>query len=57
VVAIPAHYREVILLRDLEGYSLQELALRLGLNLQAAKSRLHRARLLAREYLTPQDPS
>ena len=51
--SLPAHYREIILLRDLEGYSIEELATRLGLNREAAKSRLHRARLLAREYLDP----
>jgi RNA polymerase sigma factor (sigma-70 family) len=49
--ALPAHYREVILLRDLEGYAIEEIAAHLGLNREAAKSRLHRARVLAREYL------
>ncbi len=56
LVSLPAHYREIILLRDLEGYSIQELAERLGLNREAAKSRLHRARVLAREYLDPGHP-
>lgn len=54
LVSLPAHYREIILLRDLEGYSIAELAEQLGLNREAAKSRLHRARLLAREYLDPE---
>ena len=49
--SLPAHYREVILLRDLEGLTIEEIAEQLGLNPQAAKSRLHRARVLAREYL------
>lgn len=49
--ALPAHYREIILLRDLDGLSLEELCTNLGLSLQAAKARLHRARSLAREYL------
>ena len=53
LVSLPAHYREIILLRDMEGYSIGELAQQLGLNREAAKSRLHRARLLAREYLDP----
>ncbi len=53
---LPAHYREIILLRDLEGYSIQELAGQLGLNREAAKSRLHRARVLARECLDPGHP-
>ena len=56
LVSLPAHYREIILLRDLEGYSIQELAEQLGLKREAAKSRLHRARLLAREYLDPEQP-
>ena len=46
-IDLPAHYREIILLRDMEGYSIEELAQQLGINRQAAKSRLHRARLLA----------
>lgn len=49
--SLPAHYREIILLRDLDGLSLEELCSKLGLSLQAAKARLHRARGLAREYL------
>lgn len=49
--SLPAHYREIILLRDLEGLTIQELAGRLGLTPEATKSRLHRARVLAREYL------
>jgi RNA polymerase sigma factor (sigma-70 family) len=50
--SLPAHYREIILLRDLEGLSIEELCQRLGLSTQATKARLHRARSLAREYLT-----
>ncbi len=48
---LPAHYREILLLRDLEGHSIEELARDLALTTQAAKARLHRARSLAREYL------
>jgi RNA polymerase sigma factor (sigma-70 family) len=51
--ALPAHYRAVLLLRDLEGLSIDEICLRLGLTREAAKARLHRARGLAREYLDP----
>ncbi|HYM85778.1 MAG TPA: RNA polymerase sigma factor [Pseudoxanthomonas sp.] len=53
LASLPAHYRQIILLRDLEGHSIEELAAQLGLNREAAKSRLHRARVLAREYLDP----
>ena len=48
---LPAHYREIVLLRDLEGLTIGELAARLGLSREATKARLHRARALAREYL------
>jgi len=44
----PAH-REVILLRDVEGLTAPEAAERLGLSVQALKSRLHRAREALRE--------
>ncbi len=37
--------REVIVLRDLEGFSGEETAELLGLSLPAMKTRLHRARL------------
>jgi len=49
--SLPYHYREIVLLRDLEGLSIAELAERLGLTAMATKARLHRARSLAREYL------
>ncbi len=49
--SLPIHYREIILLRDVEGMSIQEIASRLEITPEATKSRLHRARMLAREYL------
>lgn len=49
--SLPAHYREVILLRDLEGLSIAELAARLSTTPETIKARLHRARVMAREYL------
>jgi len=48
--SLPVHYREIILLRDLDGLSIEELSDQLGLTRLAAKARLHRARSLAREY-------
>jgi RNA polymerase sigma-70 factor (ECF subfamily) len=42
-------YREAILLRDVEGLTAPEAADRLGISIQALKSRLHRARLMLRE--------
>lgn len=44
-------YREVLVLRDLEGLSAEEAADALGLKIPAMKSRLLRARLMVREQL------
>lgn len=49
--SLPAIYREVILLRDMEQLTIGETAERLEITREAAKSRLHRARGLVREYL------
>ena len=49
--SLPAIYREVILLRDMEQLTIGETAERLALTPEAVKSRLHRARTLVREYL------
>lgn len=49
--SLPAHYREVLVLRDFEELTIAELSERLGLSPAAVKSRLHRARALTREYL------
>lgn len=52
---IPPHYRVILLLRDVEGLPLEDIATRLELSLPATKSRLHRARMVARELLA--DPN
>jgi len=49
--SLPAHYLEVVLLRDFEELTIAEIAERLGEQAGAIKSRLHRARELVREYL------
>ncbi len=49
--SLPAHYLEVVLLRDFEELAIAEIAERLGEPPGAIKSRLHRARELVREYL------
>jgi RNA polymerase sigma factor (sigma-70 family) len=49
--SLPAIYREVILLRDMEQLTIGETAERLEITREATKSRLHRARELVREYL------
>ena len=54
--SLPAHYLEVVLLRDFEELTIAEIAERLGEPQGAIKSRLHRARELVREYmLSPND--
>lgn len=49
--SLPSHYLEVLLLRDFEELTIAEIAERLSEQSSAVKSRLHRARLLVREYL------
>jgi RNA polymerase sigma factor (sigma-70 family) len=53
---IPAHYRQVLLMRDLEGLSIEEICERTRLSKEAAKARLHRARALCRSLLMDPDP-
>jgi RNA polymerase sigma factor (sigma-70 family) len=55
--SLPAHYLEIILLRDFEELTIAEIAEHLGLQVPGAKSRLHRARELVREYLLGMPPS
>jgi RNA polymerase sigma factor (sigma-70 family) len=49
--SLPADYRDILLLRDFEELTIGEIAARTGASASATKSRLHRARTLAREYL------
>jgi RNA polymerase sigma-70 factor (ECF subfamily) len=51
IAEMPEIYRSVMLLRDVEELSTEETAHVLGLNTDAVKTRLHRARLLARKKL------
>ena len=51
VATLPPPYREVYVLRELEDRSGDEVARQLGISIAAEKSRLHRARLLIRNYL------
>ncbi|HEY8608257.1 MAG TPA: sigma-70 family RNA polymerase sigma factor [Noviherbaspirillum sp.] len=51
VAALPAPYRVVLILRDIEELTAPEVASQLGLGLQAVKTRLHRARAMVRERL------
>lgn len=49
--ALPQHYRDIAVMRDLHEMSIDEIACALGLSRQSVKARLHRARLMLREYL------
>jgi RNA polymerase sigma factor (sigma-70 family) len=49
--SLPRDYLQIVLLRDFEELSMGEIAQELGITVAAAKSRLHRARAMAREYL------
>lgn len=50
---LPSDYRTVVLLRDIEGLDTKETAELLGVTPNAAKIRLHRARLALRTLLDP----
>jgi RNA polymerase sigma-70 factor (ECF subfamily) len=52
VSELPAHYRTVIVLHDVEGLSMAEVADALGITVPAVKTRAHRARLLLRKRLS-----
>jgi RNA polymerase sigma-70 factor (ECF subfamily) len=49
---LPANYRAVLVLRDVEELSNEEVADILGESVASVKSRLHRARMALREQLT-----
>jgi RNA polymerase sigma-70 factor (ECF subfamily) len=51
VDGLPKDYRSVVVLRDLEGLSNEEVSKVLKLSVAAVKSRLHRGRLVLREKL------
>jgi RNA polymerase sigma-70 factor (ECF subfamily) len=53
ISALEPMYREVLLLRDVEGLTAPEVAEVLGIRVDAVKSRLHRARLAVRERVAP----
>jgi RNA polymerase sigma-70 factor (ECF subfamily) len=53
IESLPAPYRHVFVLADVEGLPNAEIAERLDLSLPAVKSRLHRARAMLRDALEP----
>ena len=55
IQSLPEHYREIVVLRDLEELTIDEIAGRLRSTRETVKARLHRARALLREYLIAED--
>lgn len=53
LASLPEIYREVFVLRELQHLDLAETMAVLGIGESAVKTRLHRARLMLREALTP----
>jgi len=53
ILELPAIYRIVVMLRDVEQLSTDEVARQLGLTVPAVKTRLLRGRLMLREWLSP----
>jgi RNA polymerase sigma-70 factor, ECF subfamily len=51
IANVPQDQREVLVLRDVEGLSGEEVCARLGISSAAMKSRLHRARAMVRSEL------
>jgi RNA polymerase sigma-70 factor (ECF subfamily) len=54
VTRLPDAFRQVFMLRDVEGLTTQETAECLGVNQDTVKTRLHRARLQVRRHLASQ---
>ena len=53
IASLDPKYREVLVLRDVEGLGAAEVAEVLGLSVEAVKSRLHRARAAVRDRVAP----
>ena len=52
IQSLPSEYRVPLVLRDVEGYSIREIASLLDLKEATTKTRIHRARLFVREKLS-----
>ena len=50
VAALPQLYREVLILRDIDGLNIAETSAALGITVPTVKTRLLRARLMVRDY-------
>jgi RNA polymerase sigma-70 factor (ECF subfamily) len=56
IATLEPEFREVLILRDIEGLSAKEVSAVVDASVAAVKSRLHRARLALREALVPLSP-
>jgi len=54
IEGLPDMYRQVFLLRDVEGFDTNETAQALNINVPTVKVRLHRARIMLQKQLVPQ---
>lgn len=53
IATLPEHYRDAVVLRDMQGLTAAEAAAMLGIQVANLKTRLHRGRLMLRERLEP----
>lgn len=53
IQSLPVDYRDVVVLRDMQECTIDEIAEALSITRAAVKARLHRARKLVREYIQP----
>ena len=51
--SLERHYREAFVMRDVQGLSISETSVILGISPGAVKTRLRRARLMLRDILAP----
>jgi RNA polymerase sigma factor (sigma-70 family) len=51
IAYLPSAYRQILIMRDIEGFTGAEVAQELGLSLETVKSRLHYGRQILREKL------
>lgn len=54
IARLPAIYRDVLVLRDVDGQDIEETAHALSITPASVKVRLHRARRLMQKYLAPE---
>ncbi len=52
IESLPEHYRQIVVLRDIQSMTVDAICNELNLSREAVKGRLHRARVLMREYLS-----